>query len=139
MSHLVHAWERVHDDSILPQDLHRLLVNDIFPASRLIVLGPILRMTMPCGVERLPHKACLLHYWSMQTPISEHLEALLLDAGLVEHIYIPCNLGQVIHLFPFDIATCQKFLDVGLQSRSGTLAQSHAAVSCSVGRHGLKG
>lgn len=48
---------------------------------------------------------------------AEHLKALLLDAGLVEHIYIPCNLGQVIHLFPFDIAACQKLLDVFLQSR----------------------
>lgn len=43
------------------------------------------------------------------------LEALFLDAGLVKHIHIPCNLGQVIHLLPFHIAPCQKLLDVLLQ------------------------
>ncbi len=123
-THLINTRKRVHDDSILPQNLHRVLVDDILPSRLLIVLWSVLHSrkarnswrTVPCIPHLCEHTLqdpcwTRLHSWTREAC----LEALFLDASLVQHIHIPCHLGQVIHLLPFHIPTCQKFLDVLLQ------------------------
>jgi len=42
-SYLIHSGQRVHDDGVLGQDLHQLLVDGVPAPGLLVLLGAILR------------------------------------------------------------------------------------------------